>query len=65
MSEKFFDAGEEAKKKVNQRYDPYCEKARAASDAGKLKLVSEKICEPFNGYPFKLDKGQVIRLNID
>ena len=64
MAEEFFDAGEEAKKKVNKRYDPYCEKAKAASDAGKLKLVSEKICEPFNGYSFELDKGQVIRYEV-
>ena len=64
MTKEFFDAGEEAKKKVNKRYDPYCEKAKAGSDAGKLKLVSEKICQPFQGYSFKLDKVQVIRYEV-
>ena len=64
MAQEFFDAGEEAKKKVNKRYDPYCEKARELSDGGKLKLVSEQICEPFQGYSFELDKGQVIRYEV-
>ena len=61
---KFFDAGDEAKKKVNHRYDKYGEAARELSDAGKLKLVSEKICQPFQGDWVNLDKGQVIRLEI-
>jgi uncharacterized protein YcgI (DUF1989 family) len=64
MAEEFFDAGEEAKKKVNLRYTPYYEKAEAASDAGQLKLVSEQICQPFQGYSLELDKGQVIRFEI-
>ena len=64
MTKEFFDAGAEAKKKVNQRYAPYYEKAKAASDGGKLKLVSEQICQPFQGYSFELDKGQVIRFEI-
>jgi uncharacterized protein YcgI (DUF1989 family) len=64
MTKKFFDAGEEAKKKVNQRYDKYGEKARELSDAGQLKLVSTKICQPFQGDWLELDKGQVIRLQI-
>ena len=49
MTKEFFDAGEEAKKKVNQRYTAYYEKAKAASDAGKLKRVSREICQPFRG----------------
>ena len=64
MTEKFFDAGDEAKKKVNHRYDKYGEKARQLSDAGKLKLVSEKICQPFQGDWVNLDKGQVIRFQV-
>ena len=39
----FFDAGAEAKKKVNKRYDKYGDKERAASEGGKLKLVSDRI----------------------
>ena len=66
MTKKFFDAGEEAKKKVNQRYTKYYEQAKAASDGGKLKLVHEQVCQPFQGYSLELDKGQVIRYeNID
>ena len=64
MTEEFFDAGEEAKKKVNKRYDPYCEKARELSDGGKLKLISETTCQPFQGAWFELDKGQVIRYEV-
>ena len=64
MTKKFFDAGDEAKKKVNKRYDKYGEAARELSDAGKLKLVSEKICQPFQGDWVNLDKGQVMRLEI-
>jgi uncharacterized protein YcgI (DUF1989 family) len=60
----FFDVGAEAKKKVNKRYDKYGHKARELSDSGKLKLVSEKICQPFQGYSIKLDKGQVIRYEV-
>jgi uncharacterized protein YcgI (DUF1989 family) len=64
MTEEFFDAGLEAKKKVNKRYTSYYEKAKAASDGGKLKLVSERVCEPFQGHWFELDKGQVIRYEV-
>lgn len=64
MTEKFFDAGEEAKKKVNQRYTEYYEKAKAASDSGQLKLVSEHVFQPFQGYSLELDKGQVIRFEM-
>ena len=64
MAKKFFDAGAEAKKKANKQYDPYLEKARAASDTGRLKLVSERVCEPFRGHWFELDKGQVIRYEV-
>ena len=64
MAKEFFDAGEEAKKKVNIRYKKYYEQAKAASDGGKLKLVHEQICQPFQGYSLELDKGQVIRFEI-
>ena len=64
MGEKFFDAGGEAKKKVNQRYERYYRQARAASDGGMLKLVREQICQPFQGHAFELAKGQVIRYEV-
>lgn len=64
MAKVFFDAGAEAKKRVNKRYAEYYEKAKAASDDGKLKLVSEQICQPFQGYSLQLDKGQIIRYEM-
>ena len=62
--EEFYDVSAEAKKNVNKPYNKFYEKGKAASDAGKLKLVSEKICQPFNGYSFELKKGQVIRHEV-
>ena len=64
QDKEFFDLAAEAKKRVNYRYDKYGEQAKAISDAGKLKLVSETICMPFRGYHFTLDKGQVIRYEM-
>ena len=64
MENDFYDAGAEAKKKVNRRYEKYYRQAKAASDAGRLKLVSEQICQPFQGHSFELDKGQVIRYEV-
>ena len=64
MAEQEFDLAAEAKKAVNKRYDMYYEKAKAAHDAGKLKLVSEHICQPFQGHAFKVDKGQTIRYEV-
>ena len=64
MAKEFYDVSAEVKKYVNERYNEYYHKAKAVSDAGKLKLVSEKICQPFNGYGFELDKGQVIRYEV-
>ncbi len=64
IAEEFYDVSAEAKKNVNKPYNKYYEKGKAASDAGKLKLVSEKICQPFNGYSFELNKGQVIHYEL-
>ena len=64
QDKEFFDLAAEAKKRINHRYDKYGEQAKAASDAGKLKLVSETTCMPFRGYNFTLDKGQVIRYEM-
>ncbi len=64
MTEEFYDVTKDKKKIVNERYKEPGDKAKAASDAGKLKLVSEKVCQPFRGHSFKLDKGQVIRYEV-
>ena len=61
MAKQELDLNALAKKNINTAVDPYYKTGKAASDGGKLKLVSEQICQPFNGYAFKLDKGQVIR----
>ena len=65
MTQDFLDISLETKKKINAKYTKYYEKAKEASDNGKLKLVSEKIVQPYDGYGFKLDKGQVIRYEIN
>ena len=64
MAEEFYDAVAEAKKKITDRFKPAGDKAREASDNGKLKLVSEKSLQPYDGYGFELDKGQVIRYEL-
>lgn len=42
-------------------YRKYYETARAASDAGELKVVKEMILEPNRGHGFEVKKGQVLR----
>ena len=64
MASEEYDIIVEAKKKVNEPYNKAYEAAKAASEAGKLKLVSERILEPYNGYGFMLDKGQVVRYEL-
>ena len=64
MAKEFYDLSAEAKKNVNKPYNQYFEKAKAASDAGKLKLVSEKTVQPFDGYGFELKKGQTVRYEL-
>ena len=49
MSEQEYDLIKEAYKKVNAPYQKYYEQAKAASEAGKLKLVKEITLEPYNG----------------
>ena len=64
MAEEEFDFILDVKKRVNVPYKKYYEQAKAASEAGKLKLVSEHILQPFNGYGFELKKGQVVRYEL-
>ena len=62
--EEFYDAVGDKKKLITDRFKPAGEKAREASDAGKLKLVREFVHEPWKGVGFTLDKGQVIRYEL-
>ena len=60
----FHDLTADLKGHINAPYKPIYEKAKAASDGGKLKLVSEKIVQPFDGYGFELKKGQTVRYEL-
>ncbi len=64
MTEEFYDAIGDVKKRVTDRFKQAGEKAREASDNGKLKLVREQILVPWDGYGFTLDKGQVLRYEL-
>ena len=64
MAEQEFDLVKDAKKRINEPYNKYAEQAKAASLAGKLKLVKEFTIEPYNGKGFELKKGQVVRYEI-
>ena len=46
----------DAKKRVNEPNNPSFEQAKAASEAGKLKLVKEMILEPYTGKGFELEQ---------
>ena len=66
MTKQDYDLADSIKKTLTKRYEKYYKNAKAAQEAGKLKLVSETICQPHSGYAFKVDKGQTIRYeNID
>ena len=64
MAEEFYDAVAEKKKEITNRWKPYYEKAKKASDEGKLKLVHEEICQPYKPHAFTVKKGQVIRYEL-
>ena len=59
--EDFLDISVETKKRMIAPYQKYYRQAKEASDNGKLKLVREKTLQPYDGYGFTLDKGQVVR----
>jgi uncharacterized protein YcgI (DUF1989 family) len=59
-----YDIVADAKKRMNEPYNRYSEQAKAASLAGKLKLVKELTIEPYNGRGFELKQGQVVRYEI-
>ncbi len=50
--------------KFNKPYEKYYKQAKAASEGGKLKLVEERIVQPFDGYGFEIKKGQVLRYEL-
>ena len=60
----FLDISLETKKTLNSPLEKYYKQAKKASESGKLKLVSEKILQPYDGYGFTLDKGQVVRYEL-
>ena len=62
--DEFVDISLETKAAMNAPYRRYYEQAKAASDSGKLKLVTEKTLQPYDGYGFTLDKGQVVRYEM-
>ena len=64
MPEEFYDAVAEIKKMITNRWKPAYEKAKKASEKGKLKLVSEEICQPYESPTFQVKKGQVIRYEL-
>ena len=63
-AEEEYDIIVAAKKKVNEPFNKSYEAAKEASEAGKLKLVSEFILEPYGGRGFELKKGQVVRYEL-
>ena len=56
MSEEIYDGVAEIKKKILAKWAGPGDKARAASDAGKLKLVSEHEIVPHKGIGFTSNK---------
>ena len=64
MSTQRRDIATEVKKRITARFEEPGRKAREISDAGKLKLVTEEMMQPFEGYGFNLDKGQVLRYEL-
>ena len=59
-----YDIIKVAKQKVNEPHNKSYEQAKAASEAGKLKLVNEIMLEPYSGKGFELKKGQVVRYEL-
>ncbi len=64
MPQEEYDLILDAGARVNAPYEKYYEQAKAASVNGKLKLVSERIVQPYSGAGFELDKGQVVRYEL-
>ena len=60
----FFDITADAKSRIAKKYDEYYHKAKAASDNGELKLVHERIINPYDGSGWELKKGQVLRYEL-
>ena len=59
-----FDALSKLANKVIGQYQQYYEEAHAIHKAGKLKLVSEKVLEPYRGHGFEVKKGQTVRFEL-
>lgn len=59
-----FDALGKLAKQVVEQYRPYYKEAHAVHEAGKLKLVNEKVLEPYRGHGFEVKKGQTVRFEL-
>ena len=64
MTQQEYDIVADAKNRVNAPYQKYFEQAKAASEAGKLRLVNEYVMQPYTGKGFELKKGQVVRYEM-
>ncbi len=64
MTEEFYDIATEMKKKITERFAEAGRKATELSKAGKLKRISDRMLDPFDGYGLELDKGQVLRYEL-
>jgi len=64
MANQAYDIIHDAQRRMNEPFNKYSDQAKAASEAGKLKLVKELTIEPYNGKGFELKKGQVVRYEI-
>ena len=64
MTKEFYDIAAVMKKEINERFAGAGRKATELSKAGKLKVIEERMLDPFDGYGFELDKGQVIRYEL-
>ena len=60
----FFDITADAKARIADQYDEYYRKAVAAHDEGRLRLVSENVVQPYDGFGFELNKGQTVRYEL-
>lgn len=60
----FVELVEEKAGAFNRRFEAPYLAARAASDEGGLRPVTEFVMEPYRGHGFELEKGQVVRYEL-
>lgn len=59
-----YDLVTEKKKEFNRPFDAAYLNARAASEAGELRVIDEFIMQPYQGHGFELNKGQVVHYEL-